>query len=280
MPSLPSQSSHEHRGLLSILMAFFSGALAVSLWSRRHTPDREALDSKYAQDSTGAQRKSRQYVSPSPLRVVVEPLPPTAATPTEQWVSEKKKDRRSQWWMFGANVVTFLAVVWYAFVATQQRNEMIRQNNLTDQALRLNRKMLIATQAAGFTCQFNQNIGTQMTIQISCANRGKSGASNVTGEIAFTRSERGRIIQQEKRPINERIIVEGDGISRFFFVTDRYSWEWMLRQDMTGSVHLSYGNGIENVSQSSCWKLLIRPSERSTTFVDCENYAETKKTAK
>jgi hypothetical protein len=56
---------------------------------------------------------------------------------------------------------------------------------LARDALELNRKMFHATQAAGFDCRISPNIGTQMTIQISCSNRGKSSASNVTGEIVF-----------------------------------------------------------------------------------------------
>jgi hypothetical protein len=117
-----------------------------------------------------------------------------------------------------------------------------------------------------------------MTVQISCSNRGRSSATNVTGDIVFTRSERGKIVQQEKRSINERTILDGRGVDRFFFVTRAYNWEWMLRQEMSGSVSLSYGNGIENVSQSYCWKGLIRPQERSFTFTDCVNFADTEKT--
>ncbi len=211
----------------------------------------------------------------TPTAPVSQPPPPP---PNYTITCGKKRDIWDRI-KFAAEIAGIGVVIVYTSIAALQWCEMKRANKLTGDALELNRKMFNATQAAGFACQINQNIGTQMTVQISCSNRGRSAASNVAGEIAFTRSERGRIVQQEKRPINERIILEGSGIDRFFFVTGTYSWEWMLGQDMTGSVSLNYGNGIENVSQSSCWKLLTRPRERSTTFTDCVNYADVKKSA-
>lgn len=212
------------------------------------------------------------------MRVIIERVPePLPPTPKEE-ARENRKEGRDRQNLWVQRIIAFFAFG-YATVAIFQYCEMRRTNKLTSDALELSKKMFTATQTAGFACQLNSNIGTQMTVQISCNNRGKSAAGNVTGEIAFTRSERGIIVQQEKKPINERIILDGGGVYRFFFVTGTYNWEWMRKQDMTGSVVLNYGNGIENVSQSSCWRLLIRPGERSTTFTDCENYPETKKSA-
>jgi len=276
-PSSSSQNSSEPRGLLHILLFSFG---FVSAWflSKAQTRLEESSCTADSQDST-ENTQGRGGNLAVPVRVVVDSLP----TPSEKEKSYRQRKEGREKLNLGAQIITAGLVFVYATIAGFQYFEMIHANKLTSEALALNRRMFTATQAAGFLCQFNQNIvndGTSMFIDITCDNRGKSGASNVTGEMSFSRVEGGRTFQHTAKPINNSILVVGGAVENQFFVTNTYSWDWVRRQDMTGTASLSYDNGIERVSQSWCWRLLIRPKERSTTFAPCEIYPKLTKTIK
>jgi hypothetical protein len=142
--SLHSQNSNEPPSLLNTLLAFFAGAFLFSLFSRRHTAYGESTYSNRTQDSTENNRQRQQDVPTSPMRVVVESLP-LSNTPLEERKAEKEKDRRPQWWMLGVNTLTLFAVIWYACVATQQRNAMIESNQINRDALYSVQRAFIAS---------------------------------------------------------------------------------------------------------------------------------------
>jgi hypothetical protein len=127
------QGKPESRGLLYILLsgfAFFSG------WSlsKRFTSNKQSVDVTPTQDTTDKERERGRYVPPSPTRVAIESFPSPKA-PAEERKREKQKKKRFRWLGLGVNVLTLGAVIWYACVATQQRNEMIKQNALMQQSL-------------------------------------------------------------------------------------------------------------------------------------------------
>jgi hypothetical protein len=112
-----------------------------------------------------------------------------------------------------------------------------------------------------------------MLLEIRCTNNGQSAATNVAGETELIRNGR-----KESYPIKEGLVLRQSDVYRMFFLTNSYSWDWILRQRIEARISFSFGNGIENASQSSCWKLLVRPNERSFGFADCGNFPEAKKT--
>jgi len=200
---------------------------------------------------------------------------------SRRYYAEQDKTNRLQKFIFWATLGTFVALVAYTTVTYYMFKEMQHTNALTSEALELNRKMFSATQAAGFICQINQAVANlegvdTLQMQVSCNNKGKSPATDIIGIAKLDRAELGKRVQPQERPISEKVITEGDGFSRLFVVRP-YSWEWIAKQDMTLTIDIRYGNGLDSASQSYCWKLHNRTIQKSFTFVDCANYPDLKK---
>ena len=144
MPSSPSQNSDEHHGLRRILAPVFFFFLGV-LFSRRRAPHSESVDPDNTQDSTDDDGERRQCISESPIRVVVESIPPAPAPP-KQRDPNREKDRRLQRWMLAVNIATFLAVAWYASIAGQQRDRMIDANKISHDSVIAVQRAFITTE--------------------------------------------------------------------------------------------------------------------------------------
>ena len=203
-----SQTSSEPLGPLGTLFSFLSGFFFLWIFSRRHAPDREAMNTPHAQDSTDKEREGRQHISQSPTRVIIESFPPAPAPP-KHWEAEKKKDRRPQWWTFAVNILTFLAVVWYAWVATQQRNAMLQQNKTADKTYRLLLKQMEGVSAA--IVELKQAVPLVSVngppadgeVRFSFANTGHVIAHNVHVEFSAT-------LHNAENPSAEKPLVAGN----------------------------------------------------------------------
>jgi hypothetical protein len=260
-------------GLLGILVSFFAFRHSFKGNTQQTNKTKE-------QNRTTEQQQEKPNPTGQLEKITVEVN--LSKAESRRYYAEQDKTNRLQQFTFWATFGTFLALIAYTAVTYYMLREMQHTNKLTSDALELIRKMFNATQVAGFICQINQTIATlegsdTMQVQISCNNRGKSSASDVTGIVKFDRTEFGKIVQHQERPINEKVILEGDGFYRMFAVTRSYSWEWIEKQGMTAAIEFSYGNGLDTVSQSYCWKLHTRMKERSFAFVDCANYDNAKK---
>lgn len=86
---------------------------AVLLFSKRHTPVRQSTNTTSTQDNPDQNRNTGPHRD-GPVRVSVESLPPSETSKDER-KAEKKRDRRPQWWLFGVNVLTLIALIIYAF---------------------------------------------------------------------------------------------------------------------------------------------------------------------
>lgn len=271
-PSSRAQKSRWPLGLLGILVSFF----AFRYSSKGNT---QQTNKTKEQNRTTEQQRRKPNPTGQSERIAVEVN--LSEAESRRYYAEQDKTNRLQQFTFWATVGTFLALVAYTAVTYYMLREMQHTNKLTSDALELNRKMFTATQAAGFICQINQAIAPfegadTLQVQISCNNKGKSPATDVTGITKFDRAEFGKRIQHQERPISEKVVLEGDGFSRLFAIRP-YSWEWIAKQDMTLTVDIHYGNGLDTASQSYCWKLHNRTIEKSFTFVDCANYTDLKK---
>lgn len=129
MPSSPSQNPDHPSILLKILGAAFLAFSLVRLFSKLRTSIEQSIESDCTEDNAHNERSSRQCVSPSPARVIVERLPPPE-TPKEEWKAEKKRDRRPQWGIVVVNVLTLAAVIVYAIFTWKMWREMQNQTRI------------------------------------------------------------------------------------------------------------------------------------------------------
>jgi hypothetical protein len=102
------------------------------------------MDTPDTHDGAENKRERCHDVAPSPTRVIIESLP--IAGPPPEWKSEKNKDRGLQLVLLGISFLTLLAVTWYAWVATQQRNAMIGGNRISQDALYSVQRAFVAQQ--------------------------------------------------------------------------------------------------------------------------------------
>jgi hypothetical protein len=96
----------------------------------------EPVETVHPQDSTTNAAGSGQNVSPPPIRVIVESLPPTPA-PSEEEKARKRRKKICEGLKSGLEVVAVLVALGllcvtrrYVEYAKQQRDEMIEQNRI------------------------------------------------------------------------------------------------------------------------------------------------------
>jgi len=139
--SLSSQNSPEPRGLLYILLYVF-GFVSFWFFSKLRAPVEQSIGSSSTENNAYNERNSRQNVSPSPTRVIVERFPPSE-TPKEEWKTEKKKDRKPQWGIVVVNVLTLGAIIVYAVITGKMWREMRKQTrNQADASINAERAWL------------------------------------------------------------------------------------------------------------------------------------------
>jgi len=129
-----SQNSPEPSGLLQVLFASVFAFLWVRAFSKSNNPRMQPVDTDNTQDNANDERHNRQYVPPSPLRVVVERLPPSE-TPPEERKAEKKRDRRPQWGILLVNVFALVALIAYALTTMKMWHEMQTQTKTAREQL-------------------------------------------------------------------------------------------------------------------------------------------------
>lgn len=158
--------------------------------------------------------------------------------------AENKKKKRHKAIAFWVQNLTLVVLSIYTGFTILIWHTMSKANHLTNEALSLNRRIFEVSQAAGLDCQITPNAGIGMTISLSCANRGETGASGVIGEMSFIRSDRHRVVQKQSRSISENHILKGGGIYRLFFVTNSYSWQSTLATGTGLRAYPKLGVGI------------------------------------
>lgn len=251
-PSSSSQNSVAHQSLLHILAAAFFGTLIGFSLSRRNTPYSESIDSYHAQDKTNDDRECRQHIPPPSTRIIVESLPPSSAI-TPEWRSEKDKDHRLQWASIIVNFFMFLAVVWYACVATQQRDAMIKANEFTQRVFQAD------IGDFGVANISRQDVGW------SIKNSGKTTAENVTwsAKLTVTSLIDGSIVQSASLSSPPFNIKDGDPPYIFQFPLTSNVGRDFESESFKIDVSVRYGNGFgKEVLQSFCREII---GKKSTT---------------
>jgi hypothetical protein len=181
-------------------------------------------------------------------------------------------------WNLIIEILVLIVGLRVAWIYKGQLDQMIEANRLTGNALELSRKMFAASQAAGLECrpEFTANTDRPWVlprITVVCPNKGKSNASNVVGEIRFTRmGPDGKVVQDETKSINQSVVFEGDGLNpELFIITKKFDFEKYSRQRIKVEGSLSYDNSISRVRQKFCQELIFTPVTRSYGWTTCEN---------
>jgi hypothetical protein len=220
--------------------------------------------------------KAQPPISPSSASGISKAQPPPS--PHNYTITCDKKRDVWDWIKFAAEIVGIGVVLVYTSIAALQWCEMKRANKLTSAALDLSKTMFAASQAAGLECrtEFIANVDrpwVRPRITVVCPNKGKSNASNVIGEIRFTRiGPNGKIAQDESKSINQSVVLEGDELNpELFVITKKFDFEEYSRERIKVEGFLSYDNSMSRISQKFCQELIVTPVTRSYGWTRCEN---------
>jgi hypothetical protein len=124
-----SQKQNAPQGLLYTLFAFF-GFLAGWSFSKLHTPPRQSVNSPHSEDRTDQGANYPDHGAPRAITIPEVDSPPS---PRECDYPKKKPKR---WWkrwktyFFALNVLTFIAVAYYAHITYRMWNEMQAQTRI------------------------------------------------------------------------------------------------------------------------------------------------------
>lgn len=172
------------------------------------------------------------------------------------------------WYGLLINLLTLGAVSWYAFVAGQQRDAMIRQNGLTRQALS-------ATEGAVFQifADYNQVLHNPW-IGVNCRNVGHAPARSITGTVEYSRlGIDGHIIQHEVRDISDNNTVTPTlAITAKFALTPVEDLSAYRNETFRVKVAISYDDGFtQKQSQGACFEMVISPNSPTLAPIDCRD---------
>src|SRR5215471_10923306 len=96
MPSSHSQNSSEPSGLLYTLCWLF-GFLSAWFLSKPCAPFKNSDTSISEEDDTATERTIRDDGHSSPVRVIIDSIPPPHAPPEEQEAREQRREGRERW---------------------------------------------------------------------------------------------------------------------------------------------------------------------------------------
>jgi hypothetical protein len=129
----PDQISREPR-VLYVLLAAFSGFLCGRLFSKIKSAGQEFTETTYPPNHTTSATRHSDSLPGVPARVIIEALPP-ASPPTARQQAQAR--RKNIFEIVGILIALALLIVTsrYAYYAKQQRDAMIRQNEISYDAL-------------------------------------------------------------------------------------------------------------------------------------------------
>lgn len=223
------------------------------------------MDSKQTQDNTGEERERGQNVPQSLIRVAIESFP-ASETPPEERQREKKKKSRFKRYGLAVNVGTLIAVIWYAYVATQQRNAMINANEVTQ------RLFQAEIGDFGVANLSRESVGWAMK------NTGKTTAEKVRwdAKLMVTSLLNGATVQSAEissTPIN---VKDGTPALAYAFPLSDIVGRNFESESFKIDVSITYENGFgKEIHQNFCREIIGKESSASLDFYaeECFNSA-------
>lgn len=191
-PSSSSQNSPLLRFLPYILFGAFGAWVLVS---KRHSPMEDSNDSNEAQDNATNQAYIRENGTKSPLRVIVDSMPPSNA-PVEDARTKLKRERREVW-LFRVHVGTLIALIIYSGITFGILCVTSNQTNLL-------RQQLVGTQGAVVEISPVWDATKQMLSTILV----NSNQNGVSGVVSNFRARLQRKTWPKEQPTGEPFIIE------------------------------------------------------------------------
>jgi hypothetical protein len=233
MSSSPSQNP-DVRFLLRHILA--NASLVISAFHnflRSGAPVEQTINTNSTQNDTHNERHTRQHIPNNPVRVIVESLPPPES-PKHERQTEKQRDRRPQWGLLVVNVLTLIAVVFYACVTYKMWCEMQEQSRTSHRQLEAEQRPWLALAGLRMTgpLTFDAN-GANIPIQYQLKNTGHSPAMQVWLESElYVESRFGLDARAERDRLCNKIVGQETpsfNIGETIFPGDDFARQWNLQ---------------------------------------------------